>query len=257
MPKNEHVLDGKKSSTQRMPVQPEKRNIGVQNPLTYTAVSIHKAQLVPLLLESRDILRLQRTLGNQAVGSILGKHSQPPSNLTQAFVLQRKWISNGKNKYSENDTGAQYNADTKAYQGPSDESTWEERELSADEHEALMKKINADLGTGEEEITEESIDYTKSATLADGAMIDYPALVGVMDAVTIGEAVAPKVWRKMRQDLCKAITLTNKSHPAHGSNFNSPQRPEVQIKDCFNPIKGPLKEALIAFFKKKYEIDLE
>jgi len=99
--------------------------------------------------------------------------------------------------------------------------------------------------------------YAERGVLADGTLIDYPALVAVMDGVTLGEAVASSVWRPMRQALSQAITMPNKSHPAHGSNFDKKQRPEQQIKDWAKPISGDLKAALTRFFHGKYGVDLE
>lgn len=98
--------------------------------------------------------------------------------------------------------------------------------------------------------------YARAETLADGTIIDYPALVSVMDDVVLGEEVAAAKWRAMRESLSQAITLKNKSHPAHGTNFNKPQRPEQQIVDWANVISGELKEKLSAFFQDRYEIYL-
>lgn len=110
----------------------------------------------------------------------------------------------------------------------------------------------------EEEVEEVPADpYAERGELTDGTIIDYPALVAVMDGVTLGEAVASSVWRAMRQALSLAITMPNKSHPAHGSNFNKKQRPELQIKDWAKPISGDLKAALTRFFHDKYGFDLE
>ncbi|MDQ1473949.1 MAG: hypothetical protein QOJ99_5429 [Bryobacterales bacterium] len=96
--------------------------------------------------------------------------------------------------------------------------------------------------------------YAAAVTLSNGTEIDYPALTAVMDNVVIGTEVSAAVWRKMREDLSSAITLENKSHPAHGSNFNKKQRPEQQIADWATPIKGPLKEALQKYFLAKYNL---
>ena len=91
--------------------------------------------------------------------------------------------------------------------------------------------------------------------LANGTHIDYAALDRVMQGVEIGTQVAPNVWRAMRQALSDAITLPNKSHPAHGSNFNRNQRPEQQIRDWAAPLAGPLREALVKYFAK-YGVDI-
>ncbi|MEO7733402.1 MAG: DUF4157 domain-containing protein [Kofleriaceae bacterium] len=99
--------------------------------------------------------------------------------------------------------------------------------------------------------TEAVASYDKVVTLSNGTQVDYPALNKVMDGVVLGTAVAPDEWRAMRQALSEAITLENKSHPAHGSNFNKKQRPEEQIKDWATPIKGPLRDALEAYFRSK------
>ncbi len=98
--------------------------------------------------------------------------------------------------------------------------------------------------------------FAESVTLANGTVVDFPALIRVMDGVVLGVPVASKVWRSMRQALSEAITLPNKSHPAHGSNFDENQRPEVQIKDWANVISGELKLALEAFFRDRYNIHL-
>jgi hypothetical protein len=98
--------------------------------------------------------------------------------------------------------------------------------------------------------------YAQAERLANGATIDYPALTRVMDRVQIGAVVKPAVWRQMRQDLSLAITLPNKSHPAHGSNFNQNQRPEQQIVDWANVIGGELKQKQATFFRARYGIYL-
>jgi hypothetical protein len=98
--------------------------------------------------------------------------------------------------------------------------------------------------------------YAQTEMLANGTIIDYPALIHVMDRVAVGEVVKPAVWRQMREDLSMAITLPNKSHPAHGSNFNQNQRPEQQIVDWANVITGELKQKLAKFFRERYNIYL-
>ncbi|MGH4026232.1 MAG: hypothetical protein ACRDRV_16790 [Pseudonocardiaceae bacterium] len=99
--------------------------------------------------------------------------------------------------------------------------------------------------------------YATAETLTDGTVIDYPALVSVMDTVELGVQVPATEWRKMRERLSKAITLKNKSHPAHGTNFDKPQRPEQQIVDWANVISGDLKEKLSKFFLERYEVHLK
>jgi hypothetical protein len=99
--------------------------------------------------------------------------------------------------------------------------------------------------------------YAAAETLVDGTVIDYPALVSVMDTVELGVQVPASQWRLMREHLSKAITLKNKSHPAHGTNFDKPQRPEQQIVDWANVISGELKEKLSTFFQAKYQIYLK
>lgn len=99
--------------------------------------------------------------------------------------------------------------------------------------------------------------YAEAETLDNGTVIDYPALVSVMDGVVLGVEVPATEWRRMRERLSQAITLKNKSHPPHSTNFNKPQRPERQIVDWANVISGELKEKLITFFQKKYGVDLK
>ncbi len=113
-----------------------------------------------------------------------------------------------------------------------------------------------DDGLDNEEV-EPADPYAERGVLADGTIIDYPALVAVMGGVTLGDMVASSVWRAMRQALSLAITMPNKSHPAHGSNFDKKQRPEQQIKDWAKPISGELKAALTDFFHRRYGVDLE
>jgi hypothetical protein len=90
----------------------------------------------------------------------------------------------------------------------------------------------------------------------NGAIIDYPALRKVMANVEKGVVVQPDVWQKMRADLSKAITLPNKSHPAHGSNFNKKQRPEQQIVDWAAVIPDNIRVKLAKFFSTEYGIAL-
>jgi hypothetical protein len=118
------------------------------------------------------------------------------------------------------------------------------------------------VDTGAEQVAEEEDDvappdpYTGQQDVG-GTTIDFDALNSEMSGVQIGTRVAATVWRAMRQNLSAAITLPNKSHPAHGGNFNSPQRPESQIKDWANVISGDVKTKLTAYFKDKWQIDLE
>jgi len=99
--------------------------------------------------------------------------------------------------------------------------------------------------------------YSGQEVLKNYTIIDYDSLNVVMDDVVIGVQVGPGIWRKMRQNLSTAITLANKSHPAHGSNFNDPQRPEQQIKDWAKVISGELKQKLTLYFHHKHGIDLD
>jgi Domain of unknown function (DUF4157) len=98
--------------------------------------------------------------------------------------------------------------------------------------------------------------YQGSEVLEDDTTIDYDALTAVMEGVTLGVQVGPSVWRQMRDDLSKAIKLPNKSHKAHGSNFNAPQRPEQQIADWLKPFLGALREALVGYFLTIWKLDL-
>lgn len=100
------------------------------------------------------------------------------------------------------------------------------------------------------------VDYKSIFTLKNGTLVNFPALIAVMSGVEIGISVPSKTWRKMRADLSAAITLSNKSHPAHGSNFDENQRPEQQIKDWATPISGELKTVLADFFRTQYDIYL-
>ena len=99
--------------------------------------------------------------------------------------------------------------------------------------------------------------YGAAVTLANETVVDFPALTQVMNGVEIGTEVASSVWRAMRQALSEAITLKNKSHPAHGSNFDKKQRPEVQIIDWAKPISGDLKVVLTKYFQDKWGIYLK
>jgi hypothetical protein len=98
--------------------------------------------------------------------------------------------------------------------------------------------------------------YAVAQTLTNGTRVDYPALTAVMNGVIIGQEVTPSVWRPMRQALSAAITLPSKSHPPHDNSFNKNQRPEQQIKDWANPMKGPLRTAMENYFLAKYRIYL-
>jgi hypothetical protein len=103
----------------------------------------------------------------------------------------------------------------------------------------------------QEDGEDEAEAFDRVVILSNGTQVDYPALDRVMADVALGVKVAPKVWRAMRQALSKAITLPNKSHPAHGANFNDPQRPEQQIKDWAAPLEGELREALSRYFRAR------
>lgn len=99
-------------------------------------------------------------------------------------------------------------------------------------------------------------DYGDVEVLENGTRIDWPALDGVMAGVEIGVQVQPSVWRKMRADLSAAISLPNKSHPPHGSNFNRKQRSEQQIADWLGPFQGALADKLTAFFNTRHGLAL-
>jgi hypothetical protein len=130
-------------------------------------------------------------------------------------------------------------------------------ELWSDPAEDGCYKCGYGLVVEREKTPEPVVDpYAQAETLSNGTIVDWPALTAVMAGVQLGVPVSPNVWRAMRQALSNAITLENKSHPGHGSNFNSPQRPEQQIVDWATPIQGPLKVALSEYFQQKYRVYL-
>ncbi|WP_299011370.1 hypothetical protein [uncultured Shewanella sp.] len=131
----------------------------------------------------------------------------------------------------------------------------EEFNRSSDDFLAYLKQYEPPVES--EALSEPETDpYDSAKVLTNGTVIDFPALTRVMDGVELGVEVRSSVWRKMRQDLSLAITLANKSHPAHGSNFDKNQRPEQQIKDWAGPIQGELKDELSDYFRIKYNIYL-
>ncbi len=178
-------------------------------------------------MQASDVALLQRAIGNHAVSTLLGGEITP---LTVATLQRAHWEWDGSK--------------WKPVGGP-----------STPRPSYSGKRIGQTAG---EELDAPTVDdsdaYDEAETLADKTTIDWPAIVTVMSGVEIGTQVAPSVWRKMREDLSNAIALPNKSHPAHGSNFNKKQRPEQQISDWATPIVGKLKEKLAAYFLAKHGI---
>lgn len=177
-------------------------------------------------LTRSDIVRLQRSVGNRALAELMSQSLVP--RLQGPAALQRtRWV-------------------------------WDGRDWIADGPKNTPKPTFAGGAIGAV-LRDEPVGpdpYGAAETLADGSVIDYPALAQVMDHVELGVLVQSGVWRAMRQQLSNAITLKNKSHPAHGSNFDAPQRPEQQIKDWANVISGELKAKLQAFFVARYNLYL-
>ncbi len=102
-------------------------------------------------------------------------------------------------------------------------------------------------------------DYDDVETLPNGTEIDWPALTAVLDGYDLGtgaETVSVNAWKEMRKRCSEAITLANKSHPNHGSNFDKKQKPVQQIKDWADPIQGDLKVKLSTYFLSEYGVYL-
>ena len=142
--------------------------------------------------------------------------------------------------------------------------SWEKQDDNEPQTRAPNRDGKSDyeyVDTGKAEKVDEEVKqkdpFLGKKELTNRTIIDYDSLNAVMDNVEIGVEVSPVIWRKMRQNLSTAITLPNKSHPAHGSNFNKKQRPEQQIKDWAKVISGELKEKLTQYFHIKYQIDLD
>jgi len=174
------------------------------------------------------LTQLQRTIGNRAVARLLCREITP---VTARTIQRAHWEWNGS-KWNAVGTPSTprptYNGKTVG-------------QRAGEEADAPVAAEN---------------EYDAEETLTDGTTINWPALVAVMTGVTLRTEVKPAVWRKMREKLSDAIALPNKSHPAHGSNFNKNQRPEQQIADWANPMQGELKLKLAEFFKAKYEVDV-
>jgi len=195
-----------------------------------------------------------KALGLNAEGNAVQRQLLVPNDKS----LQLKWNDNGNQTYFEDETGENFNAKTRSYTGEQYSSNWQAKELTEEQAAELMHVIAADLVAVEVEAEAEApVDpYAAPQILSNGTTVDWPALTEVMEGVELGTEVAPGVWRAMRQSLSNAIVLPNKSHPAHGSNFDKKQRPEQQIKDWATPIAGPLRTALEAYFVAKYNLYL-
>lgn len=195
-----------------------------------------------------------KALGLNAEGNAVQRQLLVPNDKS----LQLKWNDNGNQTYFEDETGENFNAKTRSYTGEQYSSNWQAKELTEEQAAELMHVIAADLVAVEVEAEAEApVDpYAAPQILSNGTTVDWPALTEVMEGVELGTEVASGVWRAMRQSLSNAIVLPNKSHPAHGSNFDKKQRPEQQIKDWATPIAGPLRTALEAYFVAKYNLYL-
>jgi len=172
------------------------------------------------------LTQLQRTIGNRAVARLLCRGITP---VTARTIQRAHWEWNGSKWTAVGNPSTPrptYNGKTVG-------------QRAGEEADAPIAAAN---------------EYDAAETLTDGTTVNWPALVVVMTDVTIGTAVAPGVWRKMRENLSNAIALPNKSHPAHGSNFNKKQRPEQQIADWATPMQGELKRKLAEFFSAKYNV---
>ncbi len=193
-----------------------------------------------------------KALGLNAEGNAVQRQLLVPNDKS----LQLKWNDNGNQTYFEDETGENFNAKTRSYTGEQYSSNWQAKELTEEQAAELMHVIAADLVAVEVEAEAPVDPYAAPQILSNGTTVDWPALTEVMEGVELGTEVAPGVWRAMRQSLSNAIVLPNKSHPAHGSNFDKKQRPEQQIKDWATPIAGPLRTALEAYFVAKYNLYL-
>lgn len=178
----------------------------------------------PEPLAGVDLLYLQGKTGNRAVArSVIPQSSASPMSRPPVVVQRTRWVWNGSDWIADGPV----NTPKPTFPGGQPGAVFRQEPSGPD-------------------------PFATAETLPDGTIIDYPALARVMDGVVIGTEVTPAVWRKMRQELSDAITLKNKSHPPHGSNFNKNQRPEQQIADWAAVISGQIRAKLQAFFVQKY-----
>lgn len=222
MPYKVQKLSASRSSAKH--IMPHSSNKVAERPArqqSYPTPVVRQAQRNPEPLTAPAMLQLQRAIGNRGVGQLALKTASPD------VIRRTRWVWDGRQWIADGPRNTPY----PRFAGSAVGAVYREEPVGPD-------------------------PYAQVERLANGTTIDYPALIRVMDNVTLGVEVTPDVWRQMRQDLSMAITLQNKSHPAHGSNFNKNQRPEQQIIDWANVIAGELKEKLAKFFREKYDIYL-
>ncbi|TDE94830.1 hypothetical protein EXU48_08525 [Occultella glacieicola] len=161
---------------------------------------------------------MQRQVGNHAVSLLV--------------AVQRAWVAGGSGNFHEDATGETFNSITRNYTGP---PGWTSRTLSIPEAEQLMDRIQADAQTGP----------VGDQQPVGGGTIDFAKFRAVLDTYDQQETpLPPAEWREMRKQLSLAIVMPNKSHPAHGSNFNKPQKAVTQVKDWANVLSPNILDAL-------------